>query len=139
MYWNKSAATGQPPAWMINYNMRCIETASHQDRTATNDDKLQHEMYWNYREIKPFKSHSFDKLQHEMYWNYTCTSVKNNRIKINYNMRCIETTLSEISEVLMIDKLQHEMYWNNIDTTSLYGISSINYNMRCIETILYLG
>ena len=50
--------------------MRCIETSGVVEiDDAANFDKLQHEMYWNNRNI--IKKENPDKLQHEMYWNGT--------------------------------------------------------------------
>ena len=68
----------RPAFTMINYNMRCIETAN-LERYGKEyvKDKLQHEMYWN------------DGLQRK--------ALLGNRI--NYNMRCIETMPYEYSFV----------------------------------------
>ena len=76
---------------------------------------------------------------------------------INYNMRCIETSLYDqliyegFTDKLQhemywnlvtvaadagaaTDKLQHEMYWNLNKKTTKAVAAEINYNMRCIET-----
>ena len=59
-----------------------------------------------------------DKLQHEMYWNYLYDGLPEFVIKINYNMRCIETSLCLYA---MLERFR------------------INYNMRCIETTILLS
>ena len=54
---------------MINYNMRCIETLISRLPALQQQDKLQHEMYWNIICMMKILWKSIDKLQHEMYWN----------------------------------------------------------------------
>ena len=144
------------PSYSINYNMRCIETMVQarllmvgQDKlqhemywnlitfpTALEStlDKLQHEMYWNSNNLSFMLLISSDKLQHEMYWNSATLNYVNTRFSINYNMRCIETTIHIFVSIIFFminynmrcietvrarqgscchgDKLQHEMYWN---------------------------
>ena len=63
--------------------------------------------------LSKFKNAIFDKLQHEMYWNLSQISRLQKFLLINYNMRCIETLMSN---PMMKNTMQ------------------INYNMRCIET-----
>ena len=98
--------------WLINYNMRCIETIEHDKHNFLCPDKLQHEMYWN-EFIKHAKNvGKEDKLQHEMYWNSANSATSCGSPSINYNMRCIETYWIALKNTIWLDKLQHEMYWN---------------------------
>ena len=56
-----------------------------------NEDKLQHEMYWNILALMSGVVIKTDKLQHEMYWNVSVIVIDTVANLINYNMRCIET------------------------------------------------
>ena len=129
----------RPPE--INYNMRCIETKISAIFCNENNDKLQHEMYWNWanwnmnrypeldklqhemywnRQQDSTSSRRVDKLQHEMYWNFVPKLLTSHQHEINYNMRCIETYYPTFPiRHPLTDKLQHEMYWNK------FGISSV--------------
>ena len=70
MYWNPVTARSTEPAYMINYNMRCIETRNIcMPHINPKTDKLQHEMYWNQMCAGADADRCRDKLQHEMYWN----------------------------------------------------------------------
>ena len=69
-------------------------------------------MYWNFALYLSALILSFDKLQHEMYWNNKMFTLYSGYLRINYNMRCIETRSNKRSFDFEMDKLQHEMYWN---------------------------
>ena len=69
MYWNGRGESDDAVSEQINYNMRCIETESHQTQVH-----FPHKINYNMRCIethsgKSLKSSVRDKLQHEMYWN----------------------------------------------------------------------
>ena len=49
MYWNALGADYSAVQYLINYNMRCIETSTIDTLRFPNPDKLQHEMSWNDR------------------------------------------------------------------------------------------
>ena len=92
-------------------------------------------MYWNTAAGVTIILVDCDKLQHEMYWNDVKKSTRKTGAKINYNMRCIETLMSNpMMKNTMQDKLQHEMYWNFPPYFQNFPVIPINYNMRCIET-----
>ena len=77
--------------------------------------KQQHEMYWNYLPFKAVLSSSLVKQQHEMYWNGGKWSMEIEELKLNNNMRCIETlntTCHLVKQIIV--KQQHEMYWNTV-------------------------
>ena len=123
----------RPPE--INYNMRCIETKISAIFCNENNDKLQHEMYWNnfykYKSTELYK----DKLQHEMYWNQADTNGRKivPADKLQHEMYW-NVAYPYYGTVAVKDKLQHEMYWNNFDAQAELRDVGINYNMRCIET-----
>ena len=117
MYWNIVIVSSNPSIGTINYNMRCIETYIPCVLWNYIPDKLQHEMYWNATSETLKGKIIPDKLQHEMYWNYIVISGSYPAIKINYNMRCIET---------------------GINKRGFIYADTINYNMRCIETQLLI-
>ena len=116
MYWNAGISNVLKELSPINYNMRCIETSRLIPLSPALKDKLQHEMYWNNMHRPTLHIYTNDKLQHEMYWNedfeFYNTLIQADKlqhemywnfstrlriwrsIRINYNMRCIETTYS---------------------------------------------
>ena len=63
-----------------------------------------------------------------------------NQSRINFNMRCIEIgTNKRQFKTTRKDKLQHEMYWNPSLLSFQFSRSGINFNMRCIEMLFLLS
>ena len=93
-------------------------------------------MYWNGLIQSGLSAVSTDKLQHEMYWNALGADYSAVQYLINYNMRCIETTVK-----LLIACTAKVINYNMrcIETKKSRTTDPeddwINYNMRCIETL----